>query len=378
MALSDEFGTLFRSLRRKSADESIIWLIGPLPPAANGQVSFNVEVIGYLRRYKPVVALSAGTSIVAKIARAFWLPLVVLFFVRRRDVVYTSLAGRNGVWTFLGLTIALRLLGRPYFIHHHSFRPINMAPLMGIRLLCWIGGPLQRHILLSTRMATAFGQIYLTEEQRQNCLTLPNAFLYPAKDAQSPHRSGPIVLGHLSMITKAKGVVYLLELFKRLSAMGKDYRLELGGPIKDPELKAVVEAAVAESNGLITWLGPVYGKAKEEFFQRLDLFVLPTTLIDEADPLVVIEAYMHGCDVAASDRGCITERLRRPEALVVFDLEKDANMLLSEIGRIGADRLGNAQQCALYAQELNRQANVCANAFLSALGCGNSEVVGPC
>ena len=149
-----------------------------------------------------------------------------------------------------------------------------------------------------------------------------------------------------------------------------DYRFILAGGIKDKALRIAVEKMVAIHSDRIEWVGPVQGEAKAEFYARSDLFILPSKLVDEADPLVLLESFAAGTVALASNRGCIPDRVMSPDHLLSMSLVKDVALLRYVAGQIETDRGAFAEQAQTHAQAMFQGAQIEGEAFLAALGVG--------
>lgn len=345
-----------------------LWFVGQLPPTMSGQTVFNERMAKCLSHLAPVTYLPLGESSFQKIWRAVVNPLSLLFGLRRGDVVYTSVPGQSGLWLFLLTALALRLRGQPFYVHHHSYRPVAIGPLLAPKWLGRIAGGRANHILLCEKMCDDYAALYAFNDQEQfQCL--PNAALFSQSAQDMPaQRTGPVVVGHMSVITKEKGVPYLLELWERLMAGKAPEKLVLAGPIVDEALKASVEAMVARYPGQVAWRGPVSGDAKRQFFEDIDLFVLPTQLIDEADPLVLHEAYSAGAAFMAPNRGCIQGRLLSKDWLMTMDLEDDAQLLKDKIVEVKRQRGTLPAKLMAHAQSLREGAHQAAVRFFAQFG----------
>ncbi|WP_156460907.1 glycosyltransferase family 4 protein [Sphingomonas sp. Leaf339] len=313
-----------------SAGKARLWFIASLPPPVDGQSNCNSAMLGHLSERAALVPLSVGRTVTAKIVRGFSNGWMLLRHARADDVAYFSVPGQLGAWMLLPAIVALRLRGVEAWFHHHSFRSINRGPLKVMRALVACAGSRQNHILLSDVMRDRFAAMYLSSPQRR-AYTLSNTCLFPPdtqiRPVARPER--PCTLGHLSVLTRAKGVFYLIDLFDTLVAQVPGIRLILAGPVCDQELAHAITAAAARHPDAFEYRGMIGGKEKADFYRDIDLFVLPTTLVDEAEPLVMIEAYAQGVDVFASATGCIPDRLRDPACTLTLDRTKDAAMISS-------------------------------------------------
>jgi glycosyltransferase involved in cell wall biosynthesis len=75
----------------------------------------------------------------------------------------------------------------------------------------------------------------------------------------------------------------------------------------EPSFEPILTARLQKAPW-IEYVGPVYGQAKSQFFNQIDVLIFPS--INEADPRVVSEALAHGAAVVALNRGCVTATLR--------------------------------------------------------------------
>ncbi|RWR44280.1 glycosyltransferase family 1 protein [Sinirhodobacter ferrireducens] len=353
-----------------------LWFIGQLPPPVNGQNVFNGHMAERFASYTDLHVLPLGADVGAKLWRAVVNPLRLLLRLRRDDLVYGSLPGQLGAWLFLPTVLVLRLRRHVFYLHHHSFRAVAIGPLRAIALIERLGGAWLRHIMLCERMRDGFAALY-AKGRSDHIRVMPNAALYSAVErGEIAPRAGEVRFGHMSVMTEEKGVPYLLDLWAALLAQGCEGRLILAGPIPDPGLRARVEAAVAAHAGRIEWRGPLSGAPKQQFFDEIDLFVLPTKLIDEADPLVLLEAYARGVAVLAPDRGCIRGRLISEDWLMSMAPAGDVALLAGKLAQVVAERQSLPSAVQAHSERLNLAAHAAGAALFAELGAGPETVAG--
>lgn len=345
-----------------------LWFVGALPPPLNGQSNCNRAMLDALRARGADIRLhDIGGSTASKLSGVARAIAAILRRGRRGDRAYLSVPGQMGAWLFVPLARALRWRGIDHVVHHHSFRAINLGPLAAMRRLVAAGGDRQRHLLLSAAMRRRFAELYLPHAP-ERAESLSNAHLFgPRTDSPTTRPDRPVTLGHLSVLTREKGVSHLLRLFEAMMARGHDGRLVIAGPCADPTLAEELTRAASAHPGRIEWRGAVAGQDKERFFRDIDLFVLPTTLIDEAEPLVMLEAYGKGVDVVANDTGCIRDRIRTPGHLLPRDIEGDCRVIAARIGENAADWSAARAACIDHVRAIKAMADAEAETFFARL-----------
>jgi len=350
-----------------------IWFVAQCGEPISGQTIFNQVMRTCLSDCGKVEHLPLGGTTLQKIGRALLNPLILLTRLRPGDIVYTSPPGQMGLWFFLLTVLVLRMRGHPFYAHHHSYRAIAIGPLPQVRLMGKLSAGLMTHILLCDKMREEYEALYRVNE-KERFITLPNAAFFSRSGSLSrQERDQRVIVGHMSVMTAEKGVPYLLEIWKRLTLNNIDAELVLAGPVPDPGLEKQLREAVKQSKGTLKWVGPVSGQAKKDFLENTELFVLPTQLIDEADPLVLLEAYNFGAAVLAPDRGCIRSRLISPDWLMSMSIESDADLLLEKIAQVRNERETLPLRLQEHATALQKNAEESAEYFFGEFGLSRED-----
>lgn len=333
-----------------------LWFLASLPPPINGQANCNAAMQALLSRTMRVVPLSLGRSTLGKIGRALANGWRLLHAARRGDAVYMSIPGQLGAWLLLPSIAVARLRGVTMWFHHHSFRSINLGPMAVMRTLVAWGGSSQNHILLSGGMRDRFAALYL-HSGAGHAHAMSNTVLLGAgiRSELGPRPDRPPTLGHVSVLTREKGVLYLIDMFEELCRAVPGIRLVIAGPSSDATLLDAVREAQARHPGAVDYRGEIAGAEKERFYQDIDLFVLPTTLVDEAEPLVLIEAYSHGVDVFATATGCIPDRIRDAKLTLSLDLPVDTALVASVARTLAIDGTNRRKACETHVARLAAQ-----------------------
>jgi glycosyltransferase involved in cell wall biosynthesis len=111
--------------------------------------------------------------------------------------------------------------------------------------------------------------------------------------------SEPFTVGYIGALAQHKGLRTLLQ---AMADAPPGWRLVVAGT---GPLAGETESA-ARADARIEYLGFVDADAKEEFFDRLDLLVVPSEW-EEPGPFVVVEAAIRGIPAVVSDRGGLPE-----------------------------------------------------------------------
>ncbi|MFC1785657.1 glycosyltransferase, partial [Candidatus Neomarinimicrobiota bacterium] len=121
-------------------------------------------------------------------------------------------------------------------------------------------------------------------------------------------------IGFLGNISIKKGIKIFFDILDKLNHNNAVKGI-IGGPFQDNKSKIFTINEVKKYS-YISYLGPLYFKKKEEFFNSIDVLLMPS-ILEEAEPLVIHEGMSHGIPVIAYDKGCIKEIIRNDNGLVV-------------------------------------------------------------
>ena len=300
--------------RRTTARRPVVRVLGPLPPPMHGASAVTQRMVDALRDdgSADVVTVDIGDGgSTARRLRALlgglatFLPALVR---RRQDAVYLGGAGGELLWYQAVAVLLGRLAGHRVVFHHHNSSYLTRR-LRAMALLVRLGGDRVHHVVLSRDMGERLRARYPVAT---SLLVCSNASLMPpAEQAERDPvpAGGPVVLGHLSNLTREKGVDVAIETLRTLLTSGVDARLVLAGPCVGDDVEALVSAAAAELAGRLEVTGRLDASQVEAFYRDIDVFVFPSTYANEAEPLVVLDALRHGVPAVAHDVGCLADLL---------------------------------------------------------------------
>ncbi|MGZ9812022.1 glycosyltransferase family 4 protein [Pseudoroseicyclus sp. H15] len=185
---------------------------------------------------------------------------------------------------------------------------------------------LATHVFLADRMKREFCDCYGSVDSA----ILPNAYLVPAPGSSSLQRD-VFSIGMISNLSREKGLDLFIDLVSSLRERGLRFSAELAGPVAREDKRLLDRAIQAFPE--IVYHGPLYGAAKEQFFSALDVMIFPTRYRNEAQPIVIYEAFAHSVPVIAIARGCIAEQLTGTISALpdVATFEKEAAKLVEEL-----------------------------------------------
>ena len=286
-----------------------IFIVGPLPPPVHG-ASVITRAVAALLSSAGATTVECNISPTASTrgwrwhlsrARAYLRTLRTLLTGPFRATVYVSLSGGNGLFYDLLVVTAARLRASRVVLHHHSFDYIDRRRGV-LALLVRIAPRDQMHVVLCHDMGSKLRALYGAELR---CVRVSNLCFFPTQATLAAPRSRLARIGYLSNISRAKGVDRFLDLAARFA--GDDaIAFDLAGPYANDAEREFVEERLSRLPN-VTYHGPLYGEAKDAFYQRIDAFMFPSRYSNEAEPLVVYEAMSAGLPVVVTSRGCLCE-----------------------------------------------------------------------
>lgn len=292
-----------------------------LPPPITGMTVCTDAVATAVGRRVPVrrFSWSNGSPKItrwfrfAKALRAFTTPVRLLVGSRPKHGVFymPCNAGVATIFNLFALSAA-RLRGYRCVLHHHYFRYVERYERR-IKLLTRVLGPNDLQIVLCPEMERGFRAQYGAQlpiaVMPSTIQLLQTETPRPLILAESSRRSGPFCIGHLTNLQLAKGLDLVFEVLRVLRRHGRDVRLILAGPIDTDVERRMIETAQAEFVDRLDYRGPVYGNDKRKFYEDIDAKIYPTR--NDAQPLVIMEAFSHARPVISYGRGCIPGMMPR-------------------------------------------------------------------
>jgi glycosyltransferase involved in cell wall biosynthesis len=305
--------------------------VGFLPPPIDGQRLITARMFDRLAETATLLRLDLDRfqqfGRMSKLISTFNV-CTRLMLVRHSGFSRLYLAPHSGSGLLLSCAIVLlaRLLRFRLFIHYHSYK--NLSGSSGLMesflALC---GKEALHIVLAPPMAQALQHHY---KSAKRVTVLSNTVFVPRQNRCRSLAGGRLRVGHISNLSKSKGLVAVIECMRRLASRHPGIELVLAGPPADEESRQLISEATEELGGRLTYLGRLAADAVARFYQNIEVFLFPTVYEHEAEPLVLIEAVSFGVTVIATDRGCI-RYLLGPDCGLVLDANRFVDDAVEQI-----------------------------------------------
>jgi glycosyltransferase involved in cell wall biosynthesis len=278
-----------------SQTELKVIVIGPHPPPFNGRALISAAMerelvaCGIKVRHLSEGWLAHKNRWAARLGRAIMLPgnVVNLLLHRvscRRQVAYFPLSGGYGMWLELIYILVARILKANIVLHHHSFSYVRKRSVVACCTfkLC---GRAATHIVLGEVMALGL----IARYGPMNVIKISNAsFLVRPPIRMTRVRT--LTLGFLGNITEEKGIKLFLDVCGALRARQIPFYAIVAGPVAAGKLREWLRTACQSLE-------------KDSFFEGIDFLLFPSMYVNEAEPLVVLEALGRGVPCIATNVG---------------------------------------------------------------------------
>jgi glycosyltransferase involved in cell wall biosynthesis len=237
-------------------------------------------------------------------------------------VIYISISGGVGIFFDSILAFGVWFLHCPVVVHHHSFSYVNDDSYL-FRIFCRILKSRDlTHVVLCEQMGVGLCKRYPNFVFGSQIMVVSNSAFTSFDDSLVFNRTvnDVLTIGYISNITIEKGVLDVIKLYENCKSLGLIVKILVAGPCLDNSIRSKLESLSSNFDDF-TYLGPVYGSDKIEFYKSIDILVFPTRYSNEAEPLVIYEAAQHGVPTIANARGCISTMVGRCGGWCVVDEE---------------------------------------------------------
>lgn len=257
-----------------------------------------------------------------KFAKIFMALTAVLKFVwsclfDSPRLVYVHIGSNASLYRESAFIVLGRIMRRPVISHFHAGdidHYFPRQPLIGKKLIRFAIGLSHSVIAVSRESARQIAQM----DNRLRISIIPNAIDVAdfKNNKRVPYKSArdePVRLLFVGAVGKLKGENDLIAALAILRDDGKNVRASFLGYGAESLKDNCARCGVTD---LIEYLGPVAMRERIAFYERADIFVLPTHA--EAMPISVIEAMAAGLPIISTAVGGIPEILGHGEEGLLF------------------------------------------------------------
>ena len=148
-----------------------------------------------------------------------------------------------------------------------------------------------------------FKNIYLHHYFSNKCIEIPPYITPSSTQLKKNINKKNFKLGYLGRLSNEKGLEYLIDVSNSFQNKNINHEIIIAGNDKDTRFKEYIKFLKFKSlgNNNIRFIGEVNEKQKQEFFNQIDIFLLPSVNSFEAFGIVQLEAMSYGNPVLASN-----------------------------------------------------------------------------
>ncbi len=322
---------------KSSLSKQSILIIGPKPPPYHGvsvaiEKLLRYEVIGKFSIFHVDLADHRGIQYVNKpdiydlflFLKQFYRTLKIVVS-KRPSMAYLAICQTNTGFIRDSLFVFLcSLMGCKVVLHLHGGNFRNWYEQKNIlfqRFIRIVLNQISAMIVLSS----SFKRIFEDLLPRRKIFVVSNGVeLIPINshndtEPLNPHEK-PLTVLYLGTMNKNKGISVLIKSIPFVIDRCPNIRFVFAGPWFDDYEKGKMEAFIKCKglNRYVKFVGPVQGHAKWDILEHSDIFVFPG-IMQEGQPLVVLEAMASGLPILYTNRGCLRETV--PDGLNGFEIK---------------------------------------------------------
>lgn len=337
--------------------KSRILFVGTLPPPVHGSAVVSQQIkdsklinetfvgdwvnLSTSRRMDEIgkTTLAKPFRLLGALCKEFW-----LLMTKHYDLCYLAITCHgNGFLKDSPFVLLAKLFRKKIVIHQHNkgmANDVDRWPYRWLLPLCYKNAKV---ILLSWYLYPDIKKVV----PRENVVICPNGIrvqeFIDERSDKVDYRSSKVQekaetnrvprLLFLSNLIESKGVFVLLDALKILKDKGYSFICDfVGGETKEIDSKRFTEEVnMRQLNRLVFYRGRKYGKEKEEFFKKADMFVFPS--MEDCFPLVLLEAMASKIPIVTTTEGAIPDEVKDGENGLIAQ-KNDAESLATCISKL--------------------------------------------
>jgi len=224
------------------------------------------------------------------------------------DLCYISLTCHgSGFLKDVPYALLCKLFRRQLVIHQHNKGMANDVDKWPYKWLYPLVYNKSKVILLSWYLYPDIERVV----PKENVFICPNGIRFQEKPRRMENKIPRLLF--LSNLIESKGVLVLLDALKIMKDKGYSFVCDfVGGETKEIDAKRFKEEVEQRGlNELALYHGKKYGEEKELFFEKCDVFTLPTD--NDCFPLVLLEAMSKHLPIVSTQVGGIPDIVKDNE-----------------------------------------------------------------
>lgn len=291
-----------------------ILFLGTFSPPITGQsLAFEASYFNYKGPKNRIDKTPIGHSSLGKLAThlivAFKLLYTLLF--KKVDKVYmTCFSTIEGSLSDVIVLFLCHFFRKKAIVHLHgsNFRDVIEKTAQPYRwILVQLYRRVDKAIVLSENMREQFD--FLLPAGKIEVISNfcdPVLEAIPVNYRESKGLTSNLKIGYLSNLIYSKGIMHVVEAVESLLDEGANIELHVAGKymgdsyMSENEIRDKFKVKL-EARPQIKYYNVVAGEEKLQFYKNIDVFVLPTFYLHEAQPLSIIEAMRAGCVIVSTD-----------------------------------------------------------------------------
>jgi glycosyltransferase involved in cell wall biosynthesis len=312
--LTEEPAAPSRAAPTNSVKPRFASFVGILPGPKTGMTYSTDHIVSRLRRLCALREYDLGTGfsenpktwqrrkMLGSLNSAF---AIMRWSRRNNEAIYISLNSTSGLIYNAIQLLAARIRGYRCYVHHHGTHYIDQADWR-MQLLLWAASKKTVHIMACQQMQDDFERVY--HRKIRSAIVPPIV----VRCSSTEHRetfesfnqsSQGFCLGHLSNLSRDKGLIEVIETFERVLQSFPATRLIVAGPCHSSSDQKIIDEAAHKHPDRVEYRGAVYGQDKVDFFNQIHAFVYPTK--SDSWGIVINEALASATPVISVRLSCI-------------------------------------------------------------------------
>lgn len=230
---------------------------------------------------------------------------------------------------------ALKVLA-PFFV---AFKKIFKYKLLYVVIGGWLPDLVENNKYLAKSLKK-FDGIYvetLSMKEKLEHLGISNVTYAPNFSTRKPilntveldHKTlNPYKLCTFSRVTKAKGITEAIEAVKAVNQKNRKVfcTLDIYGEI-DPTYNTEFQSLLSENQGIVSYKGILDGDKVISTLSKYYLMLFPTFYKGEGFPGTVVEGFMAGVPIIASNWKYNSELIKNGETGIIYDLDNRQKLI---------------------------------------------------